>query len=178
MFLFKKVSQDTLDNKNFQKIIDLLQHLELVSLNKYKINLKVIKYKVKFELLSTNKLGLFKVNLKNKMSIHLNEFLFKESSFSDFKEIIIHEFAHLLSYLVYGPLIDPHGPKWKSIMKELGSKSISSKTNTFSLIKRKPSDCIASCKCTSVVISAHRATKIKNGVKYRCRKCNSHLILK
>ncbi len=178
MFVFKKVSQETLCDKNFHKIIELLQKLELISYNKYKVNFTSVKYKVKFDLLSTNILGLFKVNLKNKMSIHLNEFLFKESSFSDFKEIIIHEFAHLLCYLLFGKQSDPHGPKWISIMKSLGSTSISSKTNTFALVKKKPSDCFALCKCSSIVISAHRATKIKNGVKYRCRKCNSHLTLK
>lgn len=178
MFIFKKVSQSTLESNDFQKLIKLLQDLELLAFKYYKLNFKNIKYKVKFDLLSTNVLGLFKVNLKNKLSIHLNEFLFSESSFSDFKEIVIHEFSHLVTYLVYGKQIDPHGSKWISVMKKFNSKVISSKSNVFSLVKRKPSDCFASCKCTEVVISAHRATKIKNGVKYTCRKCKSHLKLK
>lgn len=178
MFVFKAVSEDTLNDPRFQKIINLLNNLELLAIKYYNLDMKSLKYKVKFDISSVNTLGLFKASRKKKLSLHFNEYLFKNSSFKDFKEIIIHEFAHLITYVVFGKQIDAHGPKWISVMKNFNAMNISAKTNAFKLVKKKPSDCFAGCSCSEYYISAHRATKIKNGVKYTCRKCFSILCLK
>ncbi len=178
MFVFKSVSEETLNDPRFQKIITLLQSLEALATKHYSLDMKSLKYKVKFDISSISILGQFKAFKKTKFSLHFNEYLFKNSSFKDYKEIIIHEFAHLITYVVFGKQVDAHGSKWISVMKTFNAKNISSKTNAFKLVKRKPSECLAGCSCSEYYISSNRATKIKNGVKYICRSCKTYLILK
>jgi predicted SprT family Zn-dependent metalloprotease len=136
------------------------------------IKIKKLKYSIRYDLTSVKTLGLFKVTRKGKLRLIFNKDLI-EKDFEKYKFVIVHEFSHLVTYLHFGR-VSSHGKEWKQIMKLLGQKQPRATTALFS---NELGDVKASCKCSEHLISKNRATRIKNGTKYLCRKCGKKIKL-
>jgi predicted SprT family Zn-dependent metalloprotease len=161
--------------KQKKELKSFLKKLEKKS--KKIFGIRKFNYKLDLTLVSTNILGLYKrsyIKGKQNHTLSLNISLFKLNT-KDIKTILLHEFAHYITYRIYRDKINSHGREWRMVMKALGAKEISSKTNIASKIKRKDSDVKVKCKCSTHYISKNRYTRMKNGTKYRCKKCNKKL---
>ena len=156
-----------------KKLNKLLKKLDKKVKKLFKLELN---YSINFDLKSSQTLGYFS-NKKNKLNIVFNKSVFKDSKFKDFKEVIIHEYSHMVAYVLYGGIIQSHGEEWKSIMKLLGIKNPSATTASFRNIKKKDSDKLIKCGCGEIYISSNRASRIKNGTKYICKLCSKQLKL-
>lgn len=101
-------------------------------------------------------------------------------NFEDFKDTIIHEYAHLLDNKVYQQF--SHGPTWKSIMVNLGGnpKSKAKGLNMEGIEKaRKTTSYDYECACRIHTLSSVRHNKIKNKkMTYSCKNCKTNLVFK
>lgn len=139
------------------------------------LDIKIPRYKISKKLKSKRILGLFQVK-NNKLKIKLNKDLIL-SNFEKYKEVIIHEFSHMIIFVLYGynENIRSHGKEWKNVMRIMGAKEIASTTQVF---EKELGEIIAICKCKEHYITKNRATRIKNGTKYLCRNCGKKLKIK
>jgi len=155
-----------------KKLNKLLKKLDKKVKRLFKLDLN---YSIKFNLESSQTIGYFS-NRKNKLNIVFNKSVFKDSKFKDFKEVIIHEYSHMIVYVLYGS-VPAHGEKWKLIMKILGINNPTATTASFRNIKKKESDKLIKCGCGKRYVSSNRASRMKNGTKYICRLCSKQLKL-
>jgi len=156
-----------------KKLNKLLKKLDKKVKRLFKLELN---YSIKFNLESSQTIGYFS-NKKNKLNIVFNKMVFKESKYKDFKEVIIHEYSHMIAYVLYGGIIQSHGEEWKLIMKNLGINNPTATTASFRNIKKKESDKLIKCGCGKRYISSNRASRIKNGTKYMCKLYSKQLKL-
>jgi len=155
-----------------KKLKDLLKSLDNRAMKLYNLKLN---YSISFDLKSSQTIGYFS-NKKNNLNIVFNKKVFKESKFKDFKEVIIHEYSHMIVYVLYGKVY-AHGKQWKSVMKSFGIKNPSATTSAFKNVKKKESDKLIKCSCGKRYISSNRASRMKNGTKYICCSCSKPLKL-
>jgi len=157
-----------------KKLKKLLKKLDQKSINIFWIESS---YKVKFHT-STNVLGFYKRIYKRKTNdkhvLSFNKEVLNNSNFKHFREVIIHEYAHMLNRTI-NPYSDSHGKEWKKVMAKLGATEISATTSLFKDLKKKESDVSIKCKCGKSFISRNRATRMENGTKYFCKICFSKL---
>lgn len=133
-----------------------------------------VKYSVEW-VSSTNTIGQCRYLGKDeKFIFSFNKYIYKQVGFNEFKDTIVHEFAHAVTNCKY-PYAKPHGSEWKNVMRSLGAKNISARSKKFLNIKRKPSDKEVFCKCSTHIISTRMYNSIKNGERYICKKCSSLL---
>jgi len=151
-----------------KKIKKYLKKLEKEASNKF--GLKKFKYKTSFELSSSKTLAYFLYDGYKRYFI-FNKTVYKKSSFSDFKEIILHEFAHYIVHLKYDYYTSSHGKEWKYVMNQLGVSNPKATSSNFSNIKKRSSDVKVKCGCNSFYISSNKATRMKNGAEYLCKIC-------
>jgi len=159
--------------KNLFNNIKLIKKLEKESIDKFNLK-KIPKYKLFIDLNTRRSLGFFKKDKNGNLSIHLHKELIY---LKKYKEVIIHEFSHMLAYHIYGYNISPHGKEWKYIMKELGSKSISATTSDFTkeIIKLYPEQFKElKCNCGKIKIPLRKANTLLKK-KSICRSCNKKI---
>lgn len=84
-----------------------------------------------------------------------------------------HEAAHLISFLLYGTSGMGHGAKWQSVMRTIGQ--VPKRCHNM---KTPPKRTVsARCGCDTHQITPARASKMRRGARYSCRKCNTELEL-
>jgi predicted SprT family Zn-dependent metalloprotease len=106
--------------------------------------------------------------------IKLNKTLFLENK-DKFNQTIGHEIAHLLNYEIYGHT--GHNGSWKAIMILLGLKP--NRCHEYKVEKRrhKPKG-YAYCHCRdNIPLKSKKYTNMIQGINYRCKLCDSRLIL-
>lgn len=153
-----------------KQIHDFLLIMDKISEEKF--NIKIPKYEVLFNLKSERILGMFFVKRKE-IGIRFHLELYEKVGFEKYKEVVIHEYAHLINYVLNKGLVMPHGKEWKQIMISLGIVKPMATTSTFNkelLIKAK-------CKCSKHLLTKSNVLKIKNGIKLRCNNCGKKIKL-
>ncbi len=85
-----------------------------------------------------------------------------------------HEAAHIIAWVVFGDR--GHGWRWKMVARELGIAD--TRCHTYKVpptVRRKRYPVYCGCdqnSATKVIV-----TRMKNGIRYRCRKCSYPLSL-
>lgn len=116
--------------------------------------------------------------------LRFNRKILMENSEEFLNDTVPHEFAHLVTYALYGTdrdhkgrrKIKPHGDEWKRVMRLLGYKP--SRCHNFKVekartVRRKYE---YSCGCQVHKLTAVRHNKIKSGRShYLCNRCGKKL---
>lgn len=93
-------------------------------------------------------------------------------------EVVPHECAHLVAYRLFGFKIKPHGPEWRSIMRDVYQLE-PLVTHRFEVPQRARNYFPYQCRCDDMV---HKLTAIRHNrvvrqqAKYLCRACGSKLM--
>ncbi len=118
-------------------------------------------------------------NNSTRREIRFNPWLFAKYPEDSYDNTVPHEVAHYLSDCLYGlNRIKPHGPEWKSIMRDLGAEPNVRGSYTLEGIPvRKVKRYDYACACRQVELTSYRHVKIQKGIQqYRCRDCNEMLM--
>lgn len=145
-----------------KKIIKRLRELEKHFNYKYE-------YKIYFKLNSQRVMGSYdpvKDILLFNMNVALN------AGWEIYKEVVDHEFTHLITIYKYGMGVQDHGTEWKNIMRKIGATNIKA---TIDLSAYIDGLIPVECKCKTYYITKNRLTRMQNGRKYRCPSCNKKL---
>ena len=154
-----------------KEIYDYLKDLDTFSEQKF--NIKIPKYEVLFNLNSVNIIGMFIVK-KQVIKLRFHKELIEKVGFEKYKEIVIHEYGHLINYLINKGNVLPHGKEWKYIMNQFGIKNPTATTSSFFKELRTK----AKCKCSIHYLSKIQVQKIESGFKLRCNICNKKIKIK
>lgn len=84
-----------------------------------------------------------------------------------------HEAAHHIVHCVYGTETQAHGREWKFVMNLIGQSA----ERTHRMKTTTANGVAASCGCKTHMITKQRATKMRRGASYYCRKCKQNLVL-
>lgn len=106
--------------------------------------------------------------------IELNEQLFLANEETFFKDIIVHECAHLIQYVKYPRAKQAHGPEFKYIMVGLGSNPDRCHTMDVSVAFAKPMYQYK-CSCTTHNLSKLIHNKVQNGSNRVCSICKTRI---
>ena len=114
----------------------------------------------------------------NKNAISLSKKIIEQMSYTEIRDLIIHEFSHLLCKRLFPKADKPHGRDWKHCVYSLGGTNVSATYNSQH-IKLKESDVLAKCKCDPKFrfISKRIADKIEKGGAYICTICHKRIKL-
>ena len=105
----------------------------------------------------------------NARKITLSSALVQRAEESTVRNTVLHEIAHVLSYLRYGPDGKGHGRKWKMVAREIGCSGDRCHTeDTSAGAKYK-----MSCPGCGVLKAWHRRPK---AVQRKCRKCGTSYV--
>lgn len=137
-------------------------------------NIKIKKFKIKFNEDRTYVAASYRFK-NGKSSLHFNEFYMNNAEESVFEEIVIHEFAHLVTRLIYVSQVMPHGKEWKSVMRCMGVRKPMATTSAFTHIRKTDSEVKVKCSCKTYYFTKHRITKMNNGARYFCKHCQSRI---
>lgn len=112
--------------------------------------------------------------------LRFNPVLAKENK-DTFDSTVVHEVAHYVTReLSKGRYVKPHGPEWKSVMKQLGIRQPKTchSMNTDNVATRKGKTFNYTCGCTDFKLSSIRHNRSMKGITYHCKKCGSNLKFK
>lgn len=91
-------------------------------------------------------------------------------------EVVPHEVAHLLAYVLFGRRIRPHGREWQSIMRDVLGR-VPKTRHGFDVKKAARQSFIYACQCQdrehALTIIRHR--RMGQGQVYVCRVCRQPL---
>lgn len=111
--------------------------------------------------------------------IRLNPILYLENEQIFLREVIPHEFAHLVAYKLsregyFRKQIKPHGKEWQFIMQEVFSlpANVSHTLKTHHLMKEAY---LYACQCRQHYLSKIRHSRALKGTIYLCRQCKGAL---
>lgn len=109
--------------------------------------------------------------------IRLNPILLAENRTQFIQEVIPHEYAHLLTFALYGA-VQPHGKEWQSMMTEIMGLP-AERTHTFNTqnsVTRRYERFTYHCLCQSHALTAIRHNRIQSGkMRYTCKQCGAPL---
>lgn len=113
---------------------------------------------------------------KNKIS--LSRMAVEQMSFIEIKDLVIHEFAHLLCRKLYPQATRSHGKDWKKCVYSLGGTNVSPTQNNTA-IKLNKDDVLVKCKCEQKYkfVPQKVAKNIEKGDCYLCSICHKKLKL-
>lgn len=108
------------------------------------------------------------------LMIELNAQLFLANKSVFLDEIIPHETAHILQFILYPEAKKPHGKEWKKIMKLLGVNPDTYHDMDMSEIDNGYFRYTCGCKTHSLTKRLHKRTQ--EGQATQCVECNSRLV--
>ncbi len=120
---------------------------------------------------------------RTKMEIKLNPLLLEEFGETYIKEVVVHEYAHLVIHKLYpfginvkrNKKVMPHGQEFKKVCRLLGIEGKAT-TKAFSDSKiLKNNKLIVKCKCSEHYVSKRVYNNISKGIGYICKKCGTHI---
>lgn len=153
-----------------EKVYKFLLKMDEIAIEKFKI--KIPNYSVKFDLKSERTVGMFYFK-KDGIGLRFHGELLNEVGFKKYKEVIIHEYAHLINFVINKGSVMPHGKEWKQIMNLLGVEK--PRATTISFINELLTE--AKCKCSKHYLTKSKVQKINNGIKLRCYNCGKKIKL-
>ena len=153
-----------------KKIKDKLKELE--SINK---SFPKVKYKISFNLKSKRVMGYYRYRRNKKDVLAFNLSVAKAVGFKQFKEVVIHEYGHMITRYIYGYGIRVHGKEWRKVMYSLGSVKPRA-TITFGKGSESfKTEFKMKCKCSVHLYSKNKRTRLRNGTVYRCDNCKKKI---
>lgn len=112
--------------------------------------------------------------------IRLNPILLSENSDAFINEVIPHEYAHLLTFALFGR-VQPHGKQWQMMMEQV-MQLPAKRTHQFATENsqtRQYQRFTYQCSCQTHSLTSIRHNRLQSGkVEYHCRKCGALLVLK
>lgn len=113
-----------------------------------------------------------------KLRIVLNEALFLANQVEFFEEIIPHEVAHIVQYILYPDELIDHGENWKALMNKLGLKANVYHDLDISAVDgqvyRYTCCCSDGRRYHQIIKSKHK--KIQAGKVVQCGGCSARII--
>ncbi len=110
--------------------------------------------------------------------IRLNPILLAENREQFIHEVIPHEYAHLLTFALFGR-VQPHGKEWQMMMTEIMDLP-AKRTHQFSTTSsqtRQYQRFEYQCSCQKHLLTSIRHNRLQAGkAEYRCRKCGEVLM--
>jgi len=94
-------------------------------------------------------------------------------------QTVPHEVAHVVTWLLHGNRVRPHGREWQSVMSFFGKDS--SRCHEFKVPEagqRRQQRWKYECNCRDHQLSTTRHHRVQEGQQYQCRLCNGILRLK
>jgi predicted SprT family Zn-dependent metalloprotease len=98
-----------------------------------------------------------------------------------FKEVVLHELAHLMQYHAFPYAKQAHGPEFRRCCALIGASgttfiSDENLTNALPVKRNTVTRYKAHCVCGIHYLTKAKLDKIQiNGVKYRCNNCKTHI---
>jgi SprT protein len=136
-----------------------IKFTELREIAKNKFSIDVPVFFVRDDIQSHRVFGQLRTDFINKKyTIRLNKTLLEEQTDLYIDNTVVHEFAHLVTNLIYGRSVKSHGKEWKSIAKELGLKNPKS-TNSLYTLRNRVEKFVYVCGCKD---KEHSLTKIRH----------------
>lgn len=88
-------------------------------------------------------------------------------------DTVPHEFAHMVSYRVYGTR--GHDRNWRFVVEQLGG--VANRCHSFQVTKRQQSKTYQfKCACRVHEFTPQRYAWVKKGKQYKCTHCNQSLV--
>lgn len=109
--------------------------------------------------------------------IRLNPILLIENSDDFIREVIPHEYAHLLVFALFGK-VQPHGKEWQMMMTQIMGlpANRTHQFNTDNSVTRKYQRFSYRCECKDHALTSIRHNRIQAGkAQYHCKSCGSAL---
>lgn len=109
--------------------------------------------------------------------LRFNPVLLKENPQAFLDEVVPHEIAHLLCFLLYGAgkAVKPHGKEWQAIMIQVFGLPPKT-THSFDISSVKGRTFKYQCLCGPIELSIRRHNKVQQGQsQYLCRHCKQVL---
>jgi SprT protein len=93
------------------------------------------------------------------------------------KQVIPHEVAHMVAYLLHGKNISGHGYEWQRVMFDCFGLFPDQyhRYATSHLKKNKMRQFVYACACKSHTIPARKHNRLQKGHTYTCRSCGTAL---
>lgn len=160
-----------------QKYLNLTDVEDLVSycMNEFKLNQRV---NIEFNHRFTRKMGQAKGNNRLGLyTVRLSVPLFMRATEEDRENTIIHEVAHIITFILY-PKATPHGREWQMVHRKLGKEPSRCHTIDRTGLSRKVATVKCKCKCRVWEVTKTlytRRTKVLNIVGM-CPKCKTHVV--
>lgn len=111
--------------------------------------------------------------------IRLNPILLSENSDAFINEVIPHEYAHLLTFALFGR-VQPHGKQWQMMMEQV-MQLPAKRTHQFATENsqtRQYQRFTYECSCQTHSLTSIRHNRLQSGkAEYHCRKCGALLVL-
>lgn len=106
--------------------------------------------------------------------IKLNRTLLQENPDEFIRQVVPHEFAHLIAFQCYGR-VKPHGREWQAIMQELFGLPADT-CHQFDVQSVQGKTFAYRCDCQEHSLSVRRHNKVvRESAVYFCKKCHSKL---
>jgi SprT protein len=166
--------------KKYTGIATYLEELEVVSMKIF--NITSFNYDVAFSLRSSRRLGTFMFQPRiDKMSLKFNPAVIDVHGEEKYLSVVRHEFGHMITRMIYGSSVRPHGPEWKQVMRKLGDKNPRATTGDFNIKIEVKSPFIVKCGCPGDKgkhrVSESMYLKFKE-IKHICKRCNEYIKVK
>ena len=91
------------------------------------------------------------------------------------RETVPHEVAHVVTWLLHGQRVRPHGPEWRAVMRHLGvhdpQRCHEYEMPSLRSQRRWPYRC--ACKTHQLSTTRHR--RAQQGTRYQCKACGTTL---
>lgn len=130
-------------------------------------------YKLKF-FYSYGKLVGYYSPSENRLAFNLS--YVDKKFWKQYKEVVRHELGHFITRNRHGFGIQTHGKEWRRIMFLLGSVKPRAKIEFGKNSDSFKTNYEMKCKCSTHMFSKNKRTRLRNGTKYKCPKCNKKII--
>ncbi len=91
------------------------------------------------------------------------------------RETVPHEVAHVVTWLLHGQRVRPHGREWQAVMRQLGVNK-PRRCHDFEMPPlRRQRRWPYSCACNTHQLSTTRHRRAQQGTRYQCKACGTTL---
>ena len=113
-----------------------------------------------------------------KRQIRLSGPLWPRATAEEKRHVVIHETCHIIARYKFGGQIKPHGVEWRQCMVKAGEEPKRCHNVDRTGLKRQTSHVSVNCGCDNPPkVTKHLATKMRKGIRYRCRICKQRISL-
>ncbi|MCJ8168923.1 SprT family zinc-dependent metalloprotease [Atopomonas sediminilitoris] len=108
--------------------------------------------------------------------LRFNWVLYQANQHDFLAQTVAHEVAHMIAHQLYGLRIQPHGPEWQSIMREV-FKRPATRCHHYAITRTPRTHYLYQCGCAEPMpFTGQRHQRVRRGAGYLCRRCKQKLI--